>query len=618
MSRIPQAFIDDLLYRTDIVEIIDQRVKLKRSGKNYSACCPFHDEKTPSFTVSPEKQFYYCFGCGATGTAISFLMEYDRLGFVDAVESLAKTAGVEVPKEERRDDDGRELQRKRSYTMLERAAHYYEEQLKNHPQRNYAVKYLQNRGLSGQIAKAYGLGYAPPGWDNLLLRLSQNEADQKLLVDTGLTVEKNEENKRYDRFRNRIMFPIRDGRGRVIGFGGRVLGDDKPKYLNSPETEVFHKGRELYGIYETRKYAKQLDFIIVVEGYMDVIALAQYGLWNAVATLGTACGEEHLNLAFRHVNEVIFCFDGDNAGRAAAKRALMSSLQAMQDGRQIRFLFLPEGQDPDSLVRQIGADRFKALLKNALPMEDFLFDVAADDIDLNSMDGRARFSKMAAPLIHRLPEGIFKQLMFDELAKRTGLSNDVLSEFTHMDEESLGLKEDKSNQESEHLHPASNPEPGEIRQAPASRRSNLNINPARSAIVLILDQPALLQKCSEELSLPETMLADNEISTLNEIIAYLRNRPDANFNNIMGYWGGAKGVDAQQALAKLVASQIFGDLKQVDRYDPLAELSACIVALNKAGRRATLAQELAQLNAKGLSNLNAAEKQRYVELTRSN
>lgn len=614
MSRIPQTFLDDLLNRVDIVEIVDHRVKLKRSGKNYSACCPFHDEKTPSFTVSPDKQFYYCFGCGATGTAISFLMEYERVGFVDAVESLARTAGVEVPREDTKRDESQERHRKQCYEVLEKAASYYAEQLKSHRQRHSAVKYLQNRGLSGQIAKIYGLGFAPPGWDNLLLQLGQNEYALKLLLETGLSIEKPEENKRYDRFRNRIMFPIRDGRGRVIGFGGRVLGDDKPKYLNSPETSVFSKGRELYGLHEAKQHNRNLEQLIVVEGYMDVIALAQYGMWNAVATLGTACGEEHLKIAFRQVNEVVFCFDGDNAGRNAAKRALMASLGAMEDGRQIRFLFLPEGHDPDSLIRQIGTDRFKAQIQRALPLEDFLFEVAATDINLNSMDGRARFAKTAAPLINQLPEGIFRSLMFDNLAKRTGLNLDILSSFTQIPDELRVAESNTNSEEKVSTHFADKTEPAPIHVSQPSSR--LNLNPARNAILLLLDHPELLQQCELELETSGTSL-DNDQQNLVDLIAYLKKRPEANFSNIMGFWGGSKGVEAQEALAKLIANHVLAEVKLIDVYDAQKEFEACIRAINRAQRTLNTKQELAQLQAKGLGNLSQEEKLRYSELIRA-
>jgi DNA primase len=633
MSRIPQHFIDDLINRLDIVEIIDERVKLKRAGKNYSACCPFHEEKTPSFTVSPDKQFYYCFGCGATGTALGFVMDYERIGFVDAVEALARRAGLEVPREEARPGQiQRESRRKQLYEMLGKAADYYSEQLKQNPQRDRAVKYLQKRGLSGGIAKVFGLGFAPAGWDNLLLRLAQNENTQALLIEAGLVIDKPEDKRRYDRFRNRIMFPIRDGRGRYIGFGGRVLGDDKPKYLNSPETPVFEKGRELYGLYEAKEHNRQLDHLIVVEGYMDVIALAQYQIWNAVATLGTACGEEHLKLAFRHVSEVVFCFDGDKAGRTAARRALMNSLSSMEDGRQIRFLFLPEGQDPDTLVRQIGADRFKGLVQRARPLEEFLFEVAADGIDISSMDGRARFSKIAAPLVNQLPDGVFKSLMLDNLAKRTGLGTDTLHELTELPKE-LEQPPIPSAPKIEREHHGESPEAPEFEappidhyegiaqqqdldamDEPAIKRSLLSLNPAQRALILLLDQPELLAQLEQTPEASPSLLENEDCQVLFAIVDYIQQRPDASFHNIIGYWGGSRGVEAQQALAKLVANEFFGSLKNDNNYNPLKELQDCLETLAREDRKRSHKNELAKLTQKGISALSAEEKQRYLEL----
>lgn len=435
MSRIPDSFLDELRERVDIVEIIDHRVKLKKSGKNYSACCPFHTEKTPSFTVSPGKQFFHCFGCGASGDALGFLIDYERLEFLEAVEQLAHIAGLEVPREERSAAASKQDRiRKSIYKLLARADTFYQEQLKQHPSQKQAVSYLKKRGLDGHIARDYGIGYAPPGWDNLLKELGQNAEDQQTLIDGGMLVSKPEEKKLYDRFRHRIMFPIRDSRGRVIGFGGRVLGDDKPKYLNSPETPVFHKGRELYGLYEARKAYKELPRLLVVEGYMDVVSLAQYGIRYSVATLGTACGEDHLALAFRHVSQVVFCFDGDNAGRAAATRALESAIPVMTDGRTVKFLFLPDGEDPDTLVRQVGADKFSLLIDNAVPLEDYLFDAAAEGLNVRTMEGRAHLSKRAVPLLNKLPKGVFRELMFDSLAQRTGLQRATLEELVNTPE----------------------------------------------------------------------------------------------------------------------------------------------------------------------------------------
>lgn len=427
---IPQSFIDDLLNRTDIVDVVSSRVQLKKAGKNYTACCPFHKEKTPSFSVSPDKQFYYCFGCGAGGNALGFLMDHDNLDFPQAVEDLAKAAGMEIPREE----SGRERKPRQPtdsplYPLLTAAADFYRQALKSHPARKAAVDYLKGRGLTGEIARDFGLGFAPPGWDNLFKHLSSDTLQQKAMIDAGLLIENAETGKRYDRFRDRVMFPIRDTRGRIIAFGGRVLGDDKPKYLNSPETPVFHKGQELYGLYEARKNNRNLDEIIVVEGYMDVIALAQQGLKNAVATLGTATSEEHLKRLFRVVPNVLFCFDGDQAGRNAAWRALEATLSSLQDGRRARFLFLPEGEDPDTLVRAEGTDAFKARInQHAQPLADYFFQQLTEEADPRSLEGKAHLATLAAPLIDKVPGANLRILMRQRLTEITGLSSETVSQ----------------------------------------------------------------------------------------------------------------------------------------------------------------------------------------------
>ncbi len=425
---IPQSFIDDLLNRSDIVEVVGSRIQLKKTGKNYSALCPFHKEKTPSFSVSPDKQFYYCFGCGAGGNALGFVMDHDQLDFPQAVEELAKRAGMEVPRE----DSGRKHKPRQPvdsplYPLLAAAADYYRQALKSHPTRKAAVEYLKGRGLSGVIARDFGLGFAPPGWDNLMKHLGGDALQQKALIDAGLLIENAENGKRYDRFRDRIMFPIRDSRGRVIAFGGRVLGDDKPKYLNSPETPVFHKGRELYGLYEARQANRDLDEIMVVEGYMDVIALAQQGLRNAVATLGTATSEEHLKRLFRIVPSVLFCFDGDAAGRKAAWRALEATLPNLQDGRRARFLFLPDGEDPDTLVRAEGTDAFRARIQqHSQPLADYFFQQLSEEADPRSLEGKAHLATLAAPLIEKIPGNNLRALMRQRLAEITGLNGEAL------------------------------------------------------------------------------------------------------------------------------------------------------------------------------------------------
>jgi DNA primase len=429
---IPQSFIDDLLNRTDIVEVVASRIKLKKTGKNYSALCPFHNEKSPSFSVSPDKQFYYCFGCGAGGNALGFVMDHDNLEFPEAVEELAKRAGVEVPREDSNNGPRKPRQTVDSplYTLLADAAAFYRQALKSHAQRKAAVDYLKKRGLTGEIARDYGLGFAPPGWDNLLKHLAGDELQQKAMIEAGLLIENAENGKRYDRFRDRVIFPIKDSRGRVIAFGGRVLGDEKPKYLNSPETPVFHKGQELYGLFEARKANRDLDEVIVVEGYMDVIALAQQGIRNAVATLGTSTSEEHIKRLFRLVPQILFCFDGDKAGRSAAWRALESALPVLQDGRKIRFLFLPEGEDPDSLVRAEGPDTFQArFVQQALPLAEYFFQQLAAEADPSTLEGKAHLATLAIPLIEKVPGNNLRALMRLRLSELTGLNNESLNQF---------------------------------------------------------------------------------------------------------------------------------------------------------------------------------------------
>jgi DNA primase len=403
---IPESFIEELLGRLDIVEVIERRVPLKRAGSEFQACCPFHEEKTPSFTVSPKKQFYHCFGCGAHGTAIGFLMQYEGLEFVDTVEELARSIGLEVP----RDAGSAPRPEAGLHELMEAVSKWYQDQLKG---ADKAVDYLKGRGLSGEICRDFEIGYAPSSWDALIKRFGKDETRLKLLKRAGMLSEGNSGS--YDKFRDRIMFPIHDRRGRVIAFGGRALDDNGPKYLNSPETELFHKGRELYGLYQARQRVGRLDTILVVEGYMDVAALAQFGFRNVVATLGTATTGDHAELLFRASETAVFCFDGDKAGRKAAWRALESTLPRLREGRLARFLFLPEGEDPDSMVRNKGAEHFAQLLDQAQPLSEFFFEHFSAQVDMHSIDGRARLVELARPLLQQLPEGIFRQMMFDRL-----------------------------------------------------------------------------------------------------------------------------------------------------------------------------------------------------------
>ena len=419
---IPQNFIDDLIGRSDIVEVINARVPLKRKGKEFTACCPFHNEKTPSFTVSENKQFYYCFGCHAKGNVIGFLMDYEHLSYVDAIESLAADQHLNVPHE----DSGRANQQKQDiqplYDILKQASELYQKQLKTSER---AVDYLKQRGLSGEIAKQFKIGYAPAGWDFLISHLGKSTDSLSSLSKTGLIVNK-ENNKTYDRFRDRIIFPITDQRGRIIGFGGRILDKGEPKYLNSPENAVFHKGFELYGLYETKQALRKIDRIIVVEGYMDVVALAQHGINYAVASLGTATTTEQIQKTFRTTHEIIFCYDGDNAGKKAAWRALENTLSVIRDGMIAKFLFLPEKEDPDTMVRKESKDAFEQRIKSATTLSEFLFEHLKAESDISTKEGKAQLANKANKLIQKMHNSLFKDLLIEELSSIVGLSQQHL------------------------------------------------------------------------------------------------------------------------------------------------------------------------------------------------
>ncbi|KIU31473.1 MULTISPECIES: DNA primase [Atlantibacter] len=422
-GRIPRVFINDLLARTDIVDLIDARVKLKKQGKNYHACCPFHNEKTPSFTVNGEKQFYHCFGCGAHGNAIDFLMNYDKLEFVETVEELAAMHNLDVPYEAGSGPSQIERhQRQNLYQLLDGLNAFYQQSL-TQPNAKDAREYLSRRGLSADVISRFAIGYAPPGWDNVLKRFGGNDENRQSLIDAGMLVT-NDKGRSYDRFRERVMFPIRDKRGRVIGFGGRVLGDGQPKYLNSPETDIFHKGRQLYGLYEAQLSSPEPARLLVVEGYMDVVALAQYDINYAVASLGTSTTADHIQLLFRVTNNVICCYDGDRAGRDAAWRALETALPYMNDGRQLRFMFLPDGEDPDTLVRKEGKDAFEARMEQAQPLSTFLFNSLMPQVDLSTPDGRAQLSTLALPLITQVPGETLRIYLRQELGKKLGILDD--------------------------------------------------------------------------------------------------------------------------------------------------------------------------------------------------
>ncbi|USQ14539.1 DNA primase [Legionella lytica] len=495
---IPQPFIDDLLQRTDLVELIDSYVPLKKRGNSYTACCPFHNEKSPSFNVVARKQFYHCFGCGASGNAISFVMNYLNQGFIDAVETLATRVGLTVPR------DGQNEKNNVSqdlYKLMSAVNLYYQKQLKHEGQP--AVNYLRGRGLSGEIAKLYQLGFANEGWHNLEKAFPR---DQKELITTGMLI-KNDEGKIYDRYRNRVMFPIHDRHGRIIGFGGRVLDDQKPKYLNSPETIIFQKSKELYGLHQILQQKKSIDYIIIVEGYMDVIALAQHGIMNAVATLGTATSSYHIQLLAKHTKSLVFCFDGDNAGKQAAWRALESSLPYLNEGLDARFIFLPEEHDPDSLVRAEGNENFLNRLKQAIPLHRFFLNTLAKNINLQNPAGKTQLINLVKPFLQKMAEGSYKQLLIDELAR-----------LTHIESHRLNL-----------LLTDQAPAP-----APKEQTTSIARTPMRIAVALLLQHPEIYAKCKEQIN--PSLLDANEHEILLQLFQQLAANPQANTASLIETW----------------------------------------------------------------------------------
>lgn len=422
-GHIPESFIEELLSRVDIIEIINETTPLRRAGANYVSRCPFHNEKTPSFTVSQSKQFYHCFGCGAHGNALRFLMEHSGYHFVEAIEFLAGRLGLKIPKEA--EDLKNETRFEKIYTMLAKASDYFQQQLLKHPTKMRAIDYLKSRGITGKMARSFHIGLAPEGWGGILQALGQTPEDIADLVAAGLLVA-NEKGHYYDRFRDRIIFPIRDRRGRVVGFGGRVIDKGEPKYLNSPETAVFNKSQQVYGLYEARAANRTLESLIVVEGYLDLVSLAQFGVSNVIATLGTAFTEKHLELLFKQVNELYFCFDGDEAGLAAQKRTLNLCVPHIKDGRTVKFVILPKGEDPDSFVRKNGKIAFLAKLQEAKSLSDFLFESLSSHLDLNSIEGRSELVRTAKSLIQKFPVGIFQDLMLERLEQVAGMSPGTL------------------------------------------------------------------------------------------------------------------------------------------------------------------------------------------------
>ncbi|MFC0679475.1 DNA primase [Lysobacter korlensis] len=549
MARIPDAFIDDLLARTDLVEVIGTRVPLKRQGKEYSARCPFHDERSPSFTVSPVKQFYHCFGCGAHGTAISFLMNYDRLEFLDAIEELAKRIGVEVPRDTHQRNANPESQD--LYSAVDAAAKFFQKQLVGSTK---AQAYLDRRGIGAEARQRFSIGYAPDGFTALRDALGSDPRRLGLLERAGL-FSKNEAGRVYDKFRDRVMFPIFDRRGRPIAFGGRVLEKDaSPKYLNSPETPLFHKGRELYGLWQVRQAHNRIERLIVVEGYMDVVALFEHGFDTAVATLGTATTPEHAELLFRNAPDVYFCFDGDRAGRAAAWKAVESVLPRMKDGRQAFFLFLPDGEDPDSVVRKDGAPGFEAHLKMATPLSQFLFDSLSADVNLATLEGKGRLAERAKPLLAQIPDGAFADLMQQRLTELTGVGARTAPPQTHV--------------------PAQRAHSGRGVQTP---KPSL----VRSAIGLLLLQPALALEVQPPFAF--AALRQPGVPLLLDLLQVVIERPDIGTGALIEHFEGREEHASLQKLAsqtrpgdalkwKQEFSDVIGQLVRMTRQQRIDEL----------------------------------------------
>ena len=616
-GRIPQYFIDQLLNRIDVVDLIDGYVPLKKAGANYKACCPFHGEKSASFTVSPTKQFYHCFGCGVSGTAISFLMEYDHMEFREAIEKLASSAGMEIPEEsqgftpKKTTSQGIDL-----YKLMGEVSEFYQNQLKTHPAKQEAIDYLQKRGLSGDIAKRFGLGFSPEGWDTLMSTLGATAPEQKALLDTGMLTQ-NDKKRTYDRFRHRIMFPIEDHRGRIVGFGGRVLEQSKPvegnpKYLNSPETPIFHKGSELYGLYGARGGIKEADGVLVVEGYMDVVALAQEGINNAVATLGTATTAMHLQRLFRHTPNITFSFDGDRAGRAAAWKALETSLPSLQDGFQLSFLFLPDGEDPDTMVKKVGKEGFEKLIKEATPLPDFLIDTLQQQADINRLDGRAKLSKLAQPLIEKFPNGVLKKLVVERLSVLTQVSTYDL----------MGVKEPQPQQQETFNNNYSNKNfskgDGKYRKydrnaKPPQPPAAATMAPVRRAVSLLLQYPqhhaefAVMQTIPEDQVRGIGMVHDlrkaceaNENMSTATLLERYREQP---------YW---------QTLAQL-ANHEHNNLDEFEADDAVAFIRGVVSKIIEDYNAAEMAKAMNELEGLSKRNvqggLNDAEVERKEALT---
>lgn len=564
-GKIPQHFIDEVLSRTDIVDVIDARVTLKKRGNSHVACCPFHNEKSPSFNVSQQKQFYHCFGCGQSGSAITFLMNYENMHFVDAIETLAENLGLEVPREggttTRPVNESKPL-----YELLEAVSAFYQQRLKEHPE---AIEYLKKRGLSGETAQRFGIGYAPDGWDALNKQFPERE---KELLKTGMLKTSDKagasQDRAYQRFRDRIMFPIRDRRGRVIAFGGRVMNQGEPKYLNSPETPLFHKGSELYGLYEARKSAQDNASVIVVEGYMDVVALAQHGIHNTVATLGTAANQQHSDILFKIVPNIVFCFDGDAAGRKAAWRALVATLPTLQDGRDAHFLFLPDGEDPDTIVSESGAAGFNDRLAQRVPIIDYLYEHLAEGIDITSIGGKAQLADKAKPLVETIQPGVYKELAFRRLEALIGIAL-------------TGSR------------PTRRPAP---RSAPTTPRRQVDegLTQMSRAVLVVLQFPRVVAALNGEQNPVHDSIRGAGV--LNELISSLQAEPTLSTAIILER---QRTRPEYKYLSQLAVRPLYPDGRELDDDSALSEFKHAIEQLRKRSGR-THAAQLDQSKRRGL------------------
>ncbi len=565
-GRISREFIDDLLVRVDLVDLIDSHVPLRKTGTNYVARCPFHTEKTPSFSVNRNKQFFHCFGCGASGNAISFLMDFSHLDFVEAVEDLASFAGVPV----QREVEGHQVEQKKEdlkslYTLMDQVAAFYIEQLRVTPK---AVDYLKARSVKAHIARDFMMGYAPEAWNALSERFNQ-----KNLIDAGLLVAK-EGGQVYDRFRGRIMFPIRDKRARIIGFGGRVLDDALPKYLNSPETSLFHKGKEVYGLYELLEKNSKPQSILIVEGYMDVIALVQYGVGNVVAALGTATSQAHLDLLFRFSSELVFCFDGDKAGREAAWRVMDSAFSSLKEGRSCRIMMLPQGHDPDSLVRKEGLEGFTARVQSAQGLSDYFFEHVLQGLKLSEMEGRAQLVSKALPYLERLPEGVFREMMFDRLKGLSGMT--ALSALDSV---------------------ATTYAPRKLPQLAPNRLSS-----SRVAIALLLQNPELVESV-EQKNIDWSGLEFRGIELFRNILQVILDKRVVNTAVLIEYYRDSDEEKAVKALAQL---DVFVSDEKIEEV-----FCDALDVLLKQAREASIARLQVKAQGKGL---DAQEQERLVNM----